>query len=437
MQPEQSRADRDQLAVGRGLGGQRYSRRSFLKGLAGSAAAVGAGPSFLVACASQGKQQADLSAQGPLKIATIQPLTGPLVASFNPQFIGLNLAVNEINATGGILGRQIEIVKYDDQGNAAQEPLIAQRIAQDGHSIVFGPIGSTQTVASMAVLQKQAKPPIQFSSSSDPSTTDPTKNPGSFTCTQPTTFTNAVVVSYAAQQKGAKIGVLYEDTTFGQNSGPPVIDALKAKGITPVAVQTFPLNSSTMTAEVLQLYQSGVNLVLFFGSTAPDAIRMALAMLQLNYSPKIVGQTYLVTLVNSVPKGTTIPTSFLNNIRVPSYKNLLWRPGKQLPPQTHALVEAILNDSTTGPNKYTVVTNSYYDELHMLKKVIESSGSFDPVVMRKGLESAAPYNGADGAIKFSAKSHFGLTLDDIAMGVVTDLTAPESFGFLPMAEPGT
>lgn len=111
------------------------------------------------------------AAQGPIKIATAGPITGDDAIWGIQVYQGAELAVDDINAKGGLLGRKIELVKFDDKGDSMEAASVAQRIVNDqdlvaviGHvfsgcSLAAGPIYSRGKVPMMAVASTNPKVP--------------------------------------------------------------------------------------------------------------------------------------------------------------------------------------------------------------------------------------------------------------------------------------
>ena len=82
-----------------------------------------------------------------VKIGWIQATTGPLASSFGPLYLAADMALDEINAAGGVLGRKLVKVTADDQGSPAQEPIATRRLIEDGCKFIVGPVGSSQALA--------------------------------------------------------------------------------------------------------------------------------------------------------------------------------------------------------------------------------------------------------------------------------------------------
>ena len=94
-----------------------------------------------------------------IKIGFHAPLTGPTAADGKSSEIGAKMAVDWINAAGGVLGQKLELVVYDDQGKADQSiPLANKMIGQDKVSVVISGGYSLPTRAASPVFQKAGVP---------------------------------------------------------------------------------------------------------------------------------------------------------------------------------------------------------------------------------------------------------------------------------------
>ena len=85
-----------------------------------------------------------------VKIGWIQPTTGALASSFGPLYLAADMALEEINAAGGILGRKLVKVTADDEGSPAKEPIVTRRLIDDGCKFILGPVGSSQAMCHRA-----------------------------------------------------------------------------------------------------------------------------------------------------------------------------------------------------------------------------------------------------------------------------------------------
>src|SRR5947209_7278466 len=93
------------------------------------------------------------SSSGPVKMAIVDAQSGQLSSLGHWEHNGVTLAVDEINAKGGVCGgRKIELTQFDDQGDPTTGTTLAQKVATGGYTGVFGTAESGVTLAMIPVL---------------------------------------------------------------------------------------------------------------------------------------------------------------------------------------------------------------------------------------------------------------------------------------------
>jgi len=113
-----------------------------------------------------------LAAADSIKIGVIEPLTGPFAASGNYVTNGAKIAADEINAKGGVLGQQVELVIEDNKSNPTEAASVAEKlIVRDKVPVIMGAWGSSLTLAVMPKLMEYKVPMLVETSSSGKITT--------------------------------------------------------------------------------------------------------------------------------------------------------------------------------------------------------------------------------------------------------------------------
>ena len=100
------------------------------------------------------------AAQAPVKIYNIVELSGGGATAGTNFDNGVKLAVKEINAAGGILGRKIDVISVDTQTNPGVAKALAQKAVDDGAYVVMGPVFSGSIIVSMAETQEGRDPQL-------------------------------------------------------------------------------------------------------------------------------------------------------------------------------------------------------------------------------------------------------------------------------------
>src|SRR5215472_11350010 len=125
---------------------QRYTRRRLLQ----SGAALAGVSALSFPAISYGQSDK-------IKIGHLTPLTGFLGASGSYPQLGVRLAAEELNQTGGILGRQIDLISEDSVNPATAATKAQRMIEQDGAAVLLGEISSASSLTIMQVAQRNKK----------------------------------------------------------------------------------------------------------------------------------------------------------------------------------------------------------------------------------------------------------------------------------------
>ncbi len=189
------------------------SRRS--RKLIGTGAAV-ALVVGLAACSSSGGGASDAgSSSDPVRFGIALPDTGNS-AQYGEYFRqGFDLALAEINDSGGVQGRQVELVYEDTQADAAQAPQVAQKFVDDSSILaVLGDFGTPATSAASQIYQDAGLVQFAFSASGSAVT-----EPGDFVfATWVSQEHEAPRLAEFAAKTGTQAAVFYHDTDWGQET---------------------------------------------------------------------------------------------------------------------------------------------------------------------------------------------------------------------------
>ena len=126
----------------------------------------------LAAATLAGVMGATANAQSTIKIGVVQPLTGAFAASGTDVVEGAKIAADQLNASGGVLGKKIELVIEDQKSNATEAAAAAEKlIVRDKVPVLMGASSSTATLAVMPKLMEYKIPMLVETSSSSKITT--------------------------------------------------------------------------------------------------------------------------------------------------------------------------------------------------------------------------------------------------------------------------
>src|SRR5690348_7369237 len=172
--------------------------------------------------------QPSLAQNGPVKIAGLVELSGTGTTSGTNFNDGVKLAVKEINAAGGILGRQVQYTPSDTQSQPQIAKALAIKAVDDGAYVVMGPVFSGSILVSMAETQKAQIP--NFTGGEAAAITqqgDPYIFRTSFT---QTTAMPKVARYLADNLKAKSVAIIYTNNDFGKGGRDVFIKAIEPKG---------------------------------------------------------------------------------------------------------------------------------------------------------------------------------------------------------------
>src|SRR5438874_7740492 len=182
---------------------------------------------------------ASLAQQGPVPIFGLMELSGTGATAGTNFNNGVKLAIKEINAAGGILGRKIDYSAHDTQSNPGVAKALAQKAVDDGAYVVMGPVFSGSFIVSMAETKRAEIP--NFTGGEAANITQQ-GNPYVFR----TSFTQSTAMPKLARYikdtvKAKSVAMVWVNNDFGKGGRDSMSKALEAQGIKVVAdVSTDP-----------------------------------------------------------------------------------------------------------------------------------------------------------------------------------------------------
>jgi ABC-type branched-subunit amino acid transport system substrate-binding protein len=360
----------------------------------------------------------------PLKIGMVRPLTGRFASAFAPLFVGARIAVDEINGSGGVLGRRIEIIDEDDEGSPAKEPDVMKKLIDAGAQFVIGPVGTSQALSALPVAT-QAKL-IVGSGAFGYEAQDAAKYPYQFQFIYNNFVQAAATVEFMVDKRGfKKIGVIQETTGWGQGYGQGLVNELKKRGLAPAAFETFALSATDLKPYVRNIQKSGAD-ALIIGTSIPTVSALVFdAIKTVQYFPALmVGANGLMSdaLID------ILPANVLENIYAAYLRAFSYTDAEPPGERQVAYVKKILSYPESKGQEPNAATSPFYDFLHVLKHVAEDQKSFDPDKLKQGFEQVRDYPGMFGKLSLSADNHCAVPADALAFVKLKSARDPRAMG---------
>jgi branched-chain amino acid transport system substrate-binding protein len=264
------------------------ARRPLLGGLAAATLAAAATAPHRAALAQGGGQGNEL------RFGALYPFSGGLALLGDESFRGLEVATEERNAAGGVLGRQIRLVKGDavDQNQAIGE--VRRLMSVERVAAVFGTYASPLSFAATQVTELQGVPYFEMGAISDPITERGFRYVFR-TCPRASEFgketVNAIPDALAGlwnvQPTALKVAILHEDALYGQTVSGFQEQQIKARGLNQVEKLAYSARSVDLSSVIQRLKSVAADVVLHTGYQN-DIVLFYRGMREASWKPRMV-----------------------------------------------------------------------------------------------------------------------------------------------------
>ena len=246
----------------------------------------------LLAVATLALFAAPALAQTPIKIVGLVELSGTGATSGTNFDNGAKLAVKEINAAGGILGRQVQYTSSDTQSNPGVAKALAQKAVDDGAYVVMGPVFSGSILVSMEETRRAEIPNF---TGGEASAITQKGNPYIFR----TSFTQASAMPKVARYiknglKAKTVDVMWVNNDFGKGGRDMIVKSLEAEGIKVGADISTDPGQVDFSSAVLKAKQSNGD-ALFVYTNEEESARALRELRKQGYAKPVVGETTLTS----------------------------------------------------------------------------------------------------------------------------------------------
>jgi branched-chain amino acid transport system substrate-binding protein len=252
--------------------------------ITGAAAVLVAGAMFTVAGHAQSKD--------PIKIGFSMAQTGPLGPNGKQALLGMKIWEEEINAKGGLLGRPVKLITYDDQSNPSTVPGIYTKLLDvDKVDLVVSGYATNMVAPAMPIIIQRKK---TFISLFALDVNAQFKYPKYFSVlptgpkTKPSFTEGFYQVAMQQNPKPKTVALTYEDAEFSQNACEGARENAKTFGLKIVYDKSFPFNSPDVSPIVRAVQAANPDLVIVC-SYPLSSVNMVQAVREANYEPKMIG----------------------------------------------------------------------------------------------------------------------------------------------------
>jgi len=327
-----------------------------------------------------------LLAQGqPIKITGVVELSGAGATSGTNFNDGVKLAVKEINAAGGILGRRVDYTWGDTQSQPQVAKALAVKAIDDNSYVVMGPVFSGSILVSMAETKRAEIPNF---TGGEASAITQQGNPYIFR----TSFTQASAMPKVARYlkdnvKAKTVAVIWVNNDFGKGGRDAFMKAAEAQGIKIVADISTDQGQLDFSGAVLKAKQANAD-ALFVYSNEEESARALRELRKQGYDKPIVGETVLtsqkvIELAGEAANGAVAHVGLTAD--APS-------------PAIAAFASKFQKEYNYKPDHNGL---KGYTAMYIVKAVTEKNGKVDPKALANAMHG----------IKLSAKEYPGILMD--------------------------
>ena len=319
-------------------------------------------------------------AADPIKVGFSMALSGSVAQNGKQLIIALELWRDDVNANGGLLGRPVELVYYDDQSNPTNVPgIYTKLITVDKVDLLLGPYATNMVAAAMPVIMQHNMTTISilaidvnrhfhYSRYFDMIPVGPEGTKA---------FSKGFFVLAAAQKpKPQTVAIVAADAEFSKTSADGARENAKAGDFKIIYDQSYP-PSTTDFAPVMRAVQAANPDIVFVAAYPPDTVGIVRAAAEIGLSPKMFGGTMIGLLITPIKMqlGPVLDGIVISESFVPA-------PSFNFPGVTDVLkrYQAKAAGEKIDPIGYAFVPFGYAAG-QVLAQAVETTKTLDPAIL--------------------------------------------------------
>ncbi|MFP4668705.1 MAG: ABC transporter substrate-binding protein [Desulfobacterales bacterium] len=345
------------------------------------------------------------------KIGGVFSVTGPASFLGDPEKKSMNLAIDEINESGGVDGRKLEAEIYDTEGDPSKTVTsVGKLINKEKVTAIIGP-SRTPTTLAVAPMVERAKLPF-ISCAAGNKIVEPVK-PWVFKTAQSDIQAVASIYRHIEQRGIKKVAIINVANSFGESGKEQLIEQASDFGLTVVRSESFGADDSDMTAQLTKIRQEDPGAIICWGTNPGPAV-VAKNVKQLGieiplYQSHGVASPKFIELAGDAAEGILLPTGkILVADQLPDDD-----PQKEVLTRYIKAYESRYEETVSGFGGYA------YDAVYLLAEAMEGTGG-DKEKIRENLENINDHAGISGVFNFSKTDHNGLDPSAFVMVKIKD-----------------
>ncbi|WP_028574174.1 ABC transporter substrate-binding protein [Desulfonatronovibrio hydrogenovorans] len=347
-----------------------------------------------------------------IRIGAVVSVTGAASFLGEPERNTLIMLEDQINASGGILGKKLEIIIYDDETEVNKAVLAADRLIRRDR--VQAGIGGTTSGNTLAIMNNFARAGVPLVSMAAAERIVNPINPWIFKTPQSDRHAVTRILKHAREQGHERIAIITVSDGFGQAGREVLRELVPEMGFTLVADEIFGPRDTDMTSQLTRIRNQSPDAVICWGTNpGPAVIARNRQQLRLDvplYMSHGVASRRFIELAGSSAEGLLLP---LGRLSV----------AEQIP-EDHPQKELLTNYINDYESRFNAPVSSFggyaWDALMLIKEAIEMGQSAEPRDIRDNLEKIQGFVGTGGIFNLSPQDHNGLDESSFVMAEIRD-----------------
>lgn len=377
----------------------------------------------IVGCGNSGQKQDNNQSQQKAKeeivIGCVGAMTGPSAQLGNNLKYGVTVAIDEINANGGVNGAKLRAIFRDDEADPTKSlSLTRELVEKEKIDLFIGPVNTTCCKAIQPYLNQQ-KILHLIGGCTGTALIDEKQFPYSFRTHITDRLQAQFMANWAIDSGYKKIAMVHDTSALGMGAKEDMMAVFTEAGVEPVADVTYNVGDVDMLPAAQKIKDAGADAALLF-TLAVDGARIVNSLEKVNYLPPNValhgytclGQPAFRELAGKNAEGVLCNTAI----------NCSYLPGEQ--PNQRVLDVISKMEKTFGENAANEVIVGtmlfHYDIVYILQEAIEKAGgSLNSDDLKTAMEQISSFEGVACNYSFAPDKHNGMDMTQLKSTVVT------------------
>jgi len=348
--------------------------------------------------------------QDTIKIGLITALSGQSARAGEAITRGMVIAIDELNARGGVLGKKFELVRRDDEATPAKGVIAARELLfKEKVAVLFGGLDTPVSLAIVPIINESKIPFMGPWAAGTPITKNGSKDNYAFRVSAVDEIVDKAMLQYSQNTFKAKnCGMILVNNPWGESNEKGLTAALNAKGMKAAGIEKFEGNDVDVVPQLTRLKNAGADCLFLVGNVGPSA-QVVKSLDRMGWKPPIVSHWGPAGGRFTELAGPSAPS--VHFVQTYSFFGKLSPVGEKV---LKALMAKYADVKGPGDVTPAVGVANAYDAMMLTALAIQAAGKLDGPAVRDGYYKIGRY---DGLIKtynkpFTPEVHDAVTEND-------------------------